>query len=120
MAKHAAINWYNSLAAKFEGYPPYVADIVIFGPLGFGLGFLLKSLGRYLLIGLLVSVGILWLAESFGVISIHQEQLHAFIGVPTFSSLSEFNVFLKTWAQEHVPAVVAFFFGFLFGWKLGL
>ncbi len=120
MAKHAAVDWYNSLVTKFEGYPPYVADIVIFGPLGFGLGFLLKSLGRYLLIGLLVSVGILWFAESLHIISIHQEQLHAFVGMPAFNSLTELNVFLKAWTQEHVPAVVAFFIGFLLGWKVGL
>lgn len=120
MAKQTMVNWYNALQAKLEGYPAYMADSIIFAPLGFLIGFLLKSLGRYLLVGLVIGVGLIWLADYFHLITLHQAEIQTFFGFPAFYSFNDFSKEASAWAQQHVAACVAFFIGFLVGWKLGL
>lgn len=120
MARHVALNWYNTLQAKLSGYPAYMADIIIFAPLGFIIGFLLESLGRYLLVGLLMGIGLVWLADYFHLITLHQAEIQSFFGFPVFYSFQDFSKEISTWAHEHVAGCIAFGIGFLLGWKLGL
>ncbi len=115
----AALNWYGALQAKLAGYPPYIADIVIFAPLGLISGFLLRSLGRYLVVGLLIGVGFVWLADYFHLITLHQAAIQNFFGLPAFCSFNDFSKEITAWAHEHIAACVTFFISFFIGWKVG-
>ncbi len=113
-------SWYEAFKTKLAGYPAFLPDIIIGLPAGLILGFLLKSLGRFLVIGLLVTAAVLWIADYFNVITIHQGEIESLLGMQPFHSVSEFGSFASQFIKNHVAASISFFVGFLLGWRLGL
>lgn len=111
--------WYDVLKQKLAGYPAFLPDIIMALPVGLLCGFLLKTLGRYLVIGLVVTAAFLWVADYFNIITIHHGQIEALLGMQPFSSLSEFFSFVSVMIKEHVAGAIALLIGFLLGWKLG-
>lgn len=111
--------WYELLKQKFAGYPPFIPDVLIALPIGLVAGFLLKTLGRYLVMGLLAGAAILWIADYFNLITIHHGQVEALLGMQPFSSFGEFGSFIMTMVKEHVAGAITLLVGFLIGWKLG-
>jgi uncharacterized membrane protein (Fun14 family) len=114
------VYWYEVLKSKLAGYPVFLPDIIIGFPIGLVVGFLLKTLGRYLFIGILLTAGLLWLADYFNLITIHQGEVEAMLGMQPFHSFNEFFSFISQVAKEHVAGVVSLIVGFLLGWRLGL
>jgi uncharacterized membrane protein (Fun14 family) len=111
--------WHDSLRAKLAGYPTYAVDIILYAPLGFIVGFLVKSLGRYVIIALLVTVGLLWLADYLHIITIHEAHLKSFLGQTSPESIGAAGTSFATWAEEHIVGCIAAIVGFLIGWRLG-
>jgi uncharacterized membrane protein (Fun14 family) len=119
MAKQEVMHWYETLRAKLAGYPEPVIDGIIFASLGFVLGFLLKTLGRQLIVALLIAVVLFWAADYFHVITIHAQDLHTFLGIPSFGSFEEFKNVIIGWVQAHTVGAIALVIGCLLGWRLG-
>jgi uncharacterized membrane protein (Fun14 family) len=111
--------WYTELQTRLASYPAPLPDIILFAPLGFLAGFLLKSFGRYFIFALLLAIGILWCAQYFNLATIHQREIELFLGLPPFTSPSDFVTWLVAWAQNHIAACISLIIGFLLGWKLG-
>lgn len=109
----------TAVGTFFGQLPVYAADILIFGPLGIFLGFLFKTLGRYLLIGLFSAAVIVWFADYMQIITVHQAQVQAFFGGHQLNSLHDVGTLAMAVMREHIAAVFAALIGFILGWKLG-
>lgn len=109
----------SKIASLFEGFPQYLIDILVFAPIGLILGFLFRTFGRFLLISILVVGAIFILGQYFNLITVHQNQLHSFVGLNPTYSIRDLFAFLINWSQEHVTACITLIISFTIGWKLG-
>lgn len=112
--------WHDLLKTKLAGYPAYLPDIIIGFPLGFVIGFLFKTFGRFLIIGLIVTAAVLWLADYMNFITIHRSQVESLVGMQPFHSFQDLYNYMVTMVREHVAGFIALVIGFLLGCKLGL
>lgn len=109
----------GAVVGFLSGLPTYASDILIFAPVGIFVGFLSKTMGRYFVVGLILAIGIFWLADYFHVITFHHTQLQALIGGGQFNSLHDAGTFAMSIMREHIAAVFAALIGFIVGWKIG-
>lgn len=116
-------SWSSQMHAKvgtfFGELPVYAADILIFGPIGIFIGFLAKTLGRYLLIGLLLAILFFWIGDCLHVVTFHREHLQTFFGGHQINSIHDVGLLFMIVMRGHLAAVFAAIIGFLLGWKLG-
>jgi len=112
-------NWYEIVSSYFEGYPAWAVEVAVFGVGALVLGFLCKTVGRYLFFAGVAAALLLVVLSHMQVVSINMMQVKQFLGIQDIASLQDLGTVLVEWGKVHVIAVVSLIFGFILGWKLG-
>jgi uncharacterized membrane protein (Fun14 family) len=110
--------WFESLQNKLQEYPAWIIDASIYGVFGLIAGFLFKNIGRYILLGLLISCVVLWLLNSVGFVIIDTVHIKDFFGFSAINTLDDLATVFLTWIHLHLIVCIAFIVGFFCGWKL--
>ena len=112
-------NWYEIVSGHFEGYPTWAVEVGIFGVGALVLGFLCKTIGRYLFFAVIAAALLLFALSYTHVVSINMLQVKQFLGIQDIASLQDLGTVLLAWGRVHVVAVISLVVGFILGWKLG-
>ncbi len=112
-------SWFEAMQLRFGSTPSALTEIIIFVPLGILIGFLSRILGRYLIVGIIAALVILWFGDRFNLLTLHMEEIKIFFGVEEASSIPDLWEAMVTWAEGHVPGCLSLAIGFVMGWQLG-
>lgn len=111
--------WLTTFHKKLEAYPPWVAEIGVYGLIAFIAGFLTKVLGRWLFFGTIGAALALAFLYYTHVITIDLQQLKQLIGMSSAQTFQDVLGQERAWLHEHPVACIAMLAGFLLGWVLG-
>jgi len=112
-------SWFETVQMRFGSTPPVLSEIIIFVPLGILTGFLSRILGRYLIVGIVCALIVLWFGDRYNLLTLHMEEIKIFFGVESVQSIPELWESLVTWAENHLAGCLALIVGFMMGWQLG-
>ena len=114
-----AQSWWEVIKEKLSASPTAATDVLIFGGVGAVVGFLLRTMGRYIFFALTTLLFVAWLFDYLHIITIEWYTLKEMVGLTYAQSFSDVWQEFLTWMKQHVVATIALIVGFLFGWKLG-
>jgi uncharacterized membrane protein (Fun14 family) len=112
--KHVIHTW-ETIREHFSEYPTWVPEVGLAAFLGLVLGFLVRVVGRYLLVALLV-LGVTGVVLHYtSVVTFHTETVEALLGFSRVPTLQETGQFM--W--DHLAATLTAVVAFMLGWRLG-
>ncbi len=117
--KHEITSWWETLQQKIATSPNAVTEIVVAGGVGMGVGFLFRTMGRYIFFACITVVVVACAFEYFHFITIEWATLKSLVGLRAVQTPADLWYELSLMIKENVSIVVAGVVGFLFGWKLG-
>ncbi len=112
-------NFVGTLKQKWESLDvshSWYGPLLLYGGLGLITGFLFKYLARPILWIILGTVLILWLLNTFNLVSIHYDAITSFFGFPSTANFQEALNGYLAWAQAHMAESIAFVVGFFISW----
>lgn len=111
--------FWEKIRSAFAGYPDWVGESLVAAFLGLVMGFLVRILGRLILMMLVTAVAIGFGLHYFGVISFHTQPLLRFLGLAQWPGFSELLASFFAACKAHIMACVTLIIGFILGWQLG-
>lgn len=112
-------SWVETVNDYFKDQPEWIIDVGVFGGGFLAIGLLLKSFGKYILLGLLAIIALLVVLHYTGAMPLDVDRMKDFMGLHGVMTFNEGLAVFSAWMRAHPLACVSAVVGFLIGWKLG-
>lgn len=110
---------WDQIKEAFKGYPDWVSEAVVGAFLGLVVGFLCRTVGRYVLVTTVVLGVTGFVFHYTGLATFHSEPLVKIFGVDSFPAIGDLFASAFAWMKDHLAACVTTILGFILGWRLG-
>ena len=110
---------WDQVREAFRGYPDWVSEAVVGAFLGLVVGFLFRTVGRYVVVTAVVLGVTGFIFHYAGLATFHVEPLVRIFGIDSFPAVGDLFVSLFGWMKAHLAACVTTILGFILGWRLG-
>lgn len=109
----------NNIIESFDFSYDNLVKMATYLGTGFGIGFVLKRYGTFLLFGIVIAGIALYGLHSFDFMTINIEKLKSFLGFTNNATLHDVTNLYWGWIKQHISLSVSFCIGFIFGYRLG-
>ena len=96
----------------------FIIELVCYLIGGFVVGFILKHFGRYIFFIILGTIGLLWLSDLTGIVSINYSFLKELMGTSANSTVKDIFSLLSQSINAHISQSIAAVVGLFLAWEL--
>jgi ABC-type antimicrobial peptide transport system permease subunit len=114
-----ATSWWDVINKQLQSTPTWLSDVFAFGLIAAAVGFVAKLFGRYILYFALAIGLVVWLFNSYDLLTLNMYHIKSLFGLQNVSTIDDAVRMYFSWMQTHKVATISGIIGFTFGWKFG-